>query len=201
MPDAAANGHALLELENAACERGGRLLWRKLSLRIMAGEALHLTGGNGCGKSSLLRLAAGLLPPFAGRLERAVPAGLVDEAPALDRELPLGRALGFWAGLSATPLSVAEALSATGIAHLADVPVRILSNGQRKRASLARLLIENRRLWLLDEPANGLDSDGLAMLLRLIAAHRDAGGGVLFASHQPLALPGVNCLGLPDYAA
>jgi heme exporter protein A len=201
MHDAAPLGQALLTMESAACVRGGRLLWQGLSLAVGPGEALHITGSNGCGKSSLLRCAAGLLPPAAGAVMRGAAAGLVDEAPALDRDVPLARALGFWARLTHSRRAVSDALGAAGIAHLTDVPVRILSTGQRKRAALARLLIEARPLWLLDEPANGLDSDGIAMLTGLISSHRSSGGAVLLASHQPLGLPDLAVLHLPDYAA
>jgi heme exporter protein A len=86
-------------------------------------------------------------------------------------------------GASAEP-----ALEAMGIAHLAQVPVRMLSTGQRKRATLARLVASGARLWLLDEPANGLDSDGLERLAAAMAAHRTSGGAILAASHQPIGL-------------
>jgi heme exporter protein A len=201
MPEAAPDSHALLMLDNAACARGGRVLWRGLSLRLMAGDAIHVTGSNGCGKSSLLRAAAGLLPVLAGNVTRGGAAGLVDENPALDRTMPLAGALDFWARIGDGTMAPYAALAAVGIAQLADVPVRILSTGQRKRAALARLLIEARPLWLLDEPGNGLDADGMAMLAALIAAHRAAGGAVLLASHQLLPLPELVTIHLPDFAA
>src|SRR5690606_7283231 len=124
---------------------------------------------------------AGLLAPAAGTVE-AAPAALADERLALDERLTLARALGFWAALDET----VPALDALGIAHLADVPVRMLSTGQRKRAALARVVASGARLWLLDEPANGLDADGQAHLATAIAAHRLAGGAILAATHQPL---------------
>ncbi|HVL29719.1 MAG TPA: ATP-binding cassette domain-containing protein, partial [Sphingomicrobium sp.] len=133
--------------------RGGRLLFEGLGLHLDAGEALHVTGPNGSGKSSLIRLSAGLLRPSAGRIERAGRAALADEHLALDRELPLGRALAFWNG-GAAPQSAMEAM---GVAHLASVPVRLLSTGQARRARLARVIAADASLWLLDEPLNGLD--------------------------------------------
>lgn len=171
----------LLKGDGLALVRGGRLLFERLDIELAAGEALHLTGPNGCGKSSLIRLVAGLLRPNSGRIERA-DAALADEALALDRELPLGRALVFWKGPS-----LAKAMNAFDLERLADVPVRLLSTGQARRARLARVMASNAPLWLLDEPLNGLDRDGAERLASAIAAHRNAGGAVLAASHLPLA--------------
>lgn len=184
---------ALLALEDVACLRGGRLLFEGLNLRLAAGEAAVVTGPNGIGKSSLMRIAAGLLPAVAGRVAR-VPAALADQKLALDERLTLGRALHFWSGLDGG--AVGAGLAEMGLAHLADVPVRMLSTGQRKRAMLARVVASGAPLWLLDEPANGLDADGQERLSRVMAAHRAAGGAVLAASHQPLALPGAQTVAL-----
>ena len=107
---------------------------------------------------------------------------LADEGLALDRELPLGRALSFWKGPR-----LGEAMTAFHLDDLADVPVRLLSTGQAKRARLARVMASGAPLWLLDEPLNGLDRDGAARLDAAIAAHRRAGGAVLAASHLPLS--------------
>lgn len=172
----------LLHAEEVALVRGGRLLFEGLGLHLDAGEALHVTGPNGSGKSSLIRLAAGLLRPTAGRVERGGEIALADEHLALDRELPLGRALAFWNGCS--PLR--PAMETMGIDHLAAMPVRLLSTGQARRARLARVIAAKASLWLLDEPLNGLDRDGEARLGAAIKAHRQAGGAVVAASHQPL---------------
>lgn len=174
----------LLAFHDVACWRGGRLLFEGLDLALGAGEALIVEGPNGVGKSSLLRLAAGLLKPLAGRIE-AAPAALADERPALDPELPLARALAFWVANKNN--SVAEALEATGLLPLAEVPVRLLSTGQLRRAGLARVLSSKAKLWLLDEPANGLDQAALRCLGTMIDCHLASGGAVLAASHQPLA--------------
>ena len=170
----------MLSVERAALVRGGRLLFEGLDLNLAAGEAVHVTGPNGSGKSSLIRMVAGLLAPSAGRIERAAVA-LADEGLALDRELPLGRALAFWRGPR-----LAEALAAFDLDRLAEVPVRLLSTGQAKRARLARVMASEARLWLLDEPLNGLDRDGVARLDAAIAGHRARGGAVLAASHVAL---------------
>ena len=169
-----------LRFEDVTCRRGGRLLFEGVSLALGPGEALHLTGPNGSGKSSLIRLAAGLLQADAGRIDRAGVA-LADENLALDRELPLRSALRFWEE------QVDAAMEALDLARLADVPVRLLSTGQAKRATLARLAASGAPLWLLDEPLNGLDSDGVARLELLVAGHLQRGGAVLAASHGRLS--------------
>ena len=197
---------ALIAFQGLACRRGYRLLWRSVSGRLAAGEALHVTGANGIGKSSLIRILAGLLPAAAGTVERHAAMAMIDEAHALDRDLSVSRALAFWADVDGiSPEAVTGALAQLDIGHLADVPVRFLSTGQRKRAGLARVVASGTPLWLLDEPGNGLDRDGLALLERLMATHRASGGAVVLASHLPLALADAATLDLsahqPDAAA
>jgi heme exporter protein A len=180
---------SLLALDGVACVRGGRLLFEGLNLTLEPGEAALARGPNGAGKSSLLRLASGLLRPAAGSVERA-DAALADEHLALDERQRLGAALAFWAKGSA------DGVAAMGLEALAEMPVRMLSTGQRKRAALARVVASEAPLWLLDEPANGLDADGLARLEAAMAAHRAAGGAIFAASHQPLALDGAQIVQL-----
>jgi heme exporter protein A len=177
--------NSLLRFEAVTCRRGGRLLFEDLDLELGPGDSLHLTGPNGSGKSSLIRLAAGLLRAEAGRIERA-DAALADDSLALDRELPLGRALQFWSRLDGQANLLAGAIETLGLSQLAEVPVRLLSAGQLKRAMLARVAASGAPLWLLDEPLNGLDSEGVERLDALLARHREAGGAVLAASHGPL---------------
>ena len=172
----------LLSLQGVACLRGGRLLFEGLDLTLGPGAAALVHGPNGVGKSSLIRIAAGLLRAAAGRVERSE-AALADEHLALDERQTLGRALAFWAG-DPTP-----GILGMGLERLTDVPVRMLSTGQRKRATLARVIASRAPLWLLEEPGNGLGADGLAALEAAIATHRTTGGAVLVATHQPLALP------------
>jgi heme exporter protein A len=169
----------LLRFEQVSLRRGGRLLFEGLDLALGPGEALRVTGPNGSGKSSLIRLAAGLLRAEHGRVERGSVA-LADENVALDRELPLAPALRFWGG------EVDAAMDALGISRLADVPVRLLSSGQSKRATLARVAASAARLWLLDEPLNAMDADGAQRLADIAARHRASGGAILAASHLPL---------------
>ena len=185
-----------LTFDNVACFRGGRMLFGGVSFALAAGEAVIVTGPNGTGKSSLLRVAAGLLEAAGGRVEREGAVALSDENAALDREMPLAQALRFWARLDGRADAVAGALDAMGMSQLAPVPVRMLSTGQRKRATLARVIASNAPIWLLDEPANGLDAEAVGRLEQACATHQASGGIVLAASHQALALSHVRTVPL-----
>ncbi len=178
-----------LALRDIACIRGGRLLFEGVSLRLAAGEAGLVSGPNGVGKSSLLRIAAGLLAPVAGTVEVEGARALMAEAAALDPELPLAGALRFWAALDGRADAVPEALAAVGLAAIGQVPVRLLSTGQRRRAALARVVASGAPIWLLDEPANGLDTASVTLLEDLIALHCAGGGIALVATHLPIVLP------------
>jgi heme exporter protein A len=200
--------------ENLACRRGERFVFAGLDCRIAPGDALVLTGPNGSGKSSLLRLLATLLARAAGRmLWGGIPVeddwpgyraaihyfGHLDGVkPALTpREM-----LGFWAALRGVHRpAIDAALAAFGIERIAVWPCRWLSAGQRRRLALARLIAAPAPVWLLDEPAAALDADGEARLAAAMASHRAAGGRVVVATHQPLALPGAATLALDRFAA
>lgn len=178
-----------------ACRRGERLLFAGLSLDLTSGQALQVAGPNGMGKSSLIRILAGLLRPFDGTVIREGVIGILDEKPALDEHLELGDALDFWSRLDGQ----CAALDRLGLDQLLDVPVRYLSTGQRKRAALARLLGQDAPIWLLDEPLNGLDTDAVAMTEGLVAEHCKAGGIALIASHQTFTLPGLATMSLAEF--
>lgn len=186
----------MIAFEAVACARGGRLLFEGVSFALAGGEALLVRGANGTGKSSLLRLAAGLLAPAAGRITGDAPRGWMGELHALDPELPLARALALWATIDGARDRLSAAIAAAGLAAIADVPVRLLSTGQRRRAALVPLIAGAMPLWLLDEPASGLDIASVARLEGLIAAHRAGGGAVIIATHQPLDLPGAAVIDL-----
>lgn len=181
---------ARLAFEGVACLRGDRLLFEDMSFALGPGEAALLTGPNGAGKSSLIRIAGGLLGPSAGEVAREGGIAFAGETAALDPRLPLAGALRFWARLDGAARSdVDSALDRMGIFNLAQVPVRMLSTGQRKRAALARVIAGRAAVWLLDEPGNGLDAAALDRLGAAMAIHRARGGIVVAATHQPLDLP------------
>ena len=188
---------ASLTATDIACRRGDRLLFRGLSLQLKPREVLHVTGANGIGKSSLLRILGGLLHPYAGRIARQGTVGLVDERPALDPDQPLGRALGFWRALDNPP----DSNIPWQLEGLLDVPVRYLSTGQKKRAALARLSAQRAPIWLLDEPLNGLDHTGVSMVGAMVESHCRADGICVLASHQPFPLDAMQVLDLSEFAA
>ncbi|MCI4588818.1 heme ABC exporter ATP-binding protein CcmA [Sphingobium sp. BYY-5] len=191
---------AALRLTDVACLRGGRMLFRGIGLTLEPGGGALLTGPNGIGKSSLLRVCAGLLPAFSGTVERSGGVALADERLALDGEASLTRALDFWAKLDrAGPEAVPAAMAAMALEPLADVPVRMLSTGQRKRAMLARVIASGAGVWLLDEPGNGLDTASLDLLGQAVARHLATGGIVVAASHQPLPIAAPVTVALADY--
>ena len=187
-----------LSATDLACRRGERVLFRGLSLALTPGQAAQVAGANGIGKSSLIRILAGLLRPYAGSVAGDGAIGLIDERPALDPQLPLGRALAFWQRMDG---AADNAMARLGLANLLDVPVRYLSTGQKKRAALARLIGQGAPLWLLDEPLNGLDTEAIGRVEALAGEHCAGGGICVIASHQPFALPGLRRIDLAGYAA
>jgi heme exporter protein A len=188
-----------LAAENLACRRGERLLFRRLSFRLDAGAACHVTGANGAGKTTLIRAAAGLTTPYAGAVTRDGALALLDERTGLEPDLPLARALAFWFALDSA--GEAEAIMARlRLDALAEVPVGYLSTGQKKRAALARVLGQAAPVWLLDEPLSGLDTASQSLVSALVREHCASGGIALIASHQPLDVPGMQSLAIEDFA-
>jgi heme exporter protein A len=203
-----------LVAENLACRRGERLIFAGLSLAVPAGGALVLTGANGSGKSSLLRLLATLLAPAAGRLlwgGAAVTDDLavyraslhyVGHLDAIKPALGVRETLAFWTAVrGARSAALDRALTAFGLDRVADWPCQWLSAGQRRRLALARLIAIPAPIWLLDEPTAALDAAGEAQLVEAISAHRQVGGRVVVATHQLLALPRATELRLGEFAA
>ncbi|WP_176590231.1 heme ABC exporter ATP-binding protein CcmA [Sphingobium sp. EM0848] len=190
-----------LRLSDVACVRGGRLLFRGVDLAMEPGGSALLKGPNGIGKSSLMRICAGLLRASAGIVERHGGVALTDERLALDMEQPLRAALDFWARLDGAAAQALDgALEAMALGPLAQVPVRMLSTGQRKRAALARVIASGAPIWLLDEPGNGLDDAALGLLGDAVAGHLTKGGVVIAASHQPLPLVTPVVMAMQDHA-
>jgi heme exporter protein A len=189
-----------LKAERISVERGERLVLRGVSFDLGAGDALVVTGPNGAGKSTLLRALACLLPLDDGRVvlegmsEDTLPAEhihLLGHLDAVKAALTALENLSLWAGLLGGTGSKAEdALKAVGLGHAVDLPASVLSAGQRRRLSMARLLVARRSVWLLDEPATALDTDGLSRLAHLVAGHRAKGGIVVAATHADLGWPG-----------
>jgi heme exporter protein A len=177
-----------LVLENLACRRGGRLLFEGLSARVDPGGALLLTGRNGAGKSSLLRLLAGLLRPEAGDVRGGGRRAFLGHDVALKPRQTLGQELNYWARLDDGLARLPAALAAMNVAALVDVPCRHLSSGQRRRAGLTRVLAAGADCWLLDEPTAGLDAASGQLLAQAMAAHRAAGGIVVAAVHGDIGL-------------
>lgn len=158
-----------------------------------------MTGANGSGKTTLIRALAGLTTPFAGAIERVGEVGLLDERPALDPDAPLGKALAFWERIDGCT-DPAGALHVLGLGPLLEVPVRYLSTGQRKRAGFAALMNRDVPIWLLDEPLSGLDVAAIAQVTTLIGLHVSGGGIALIASHQEVAIAGLQTLAVEDFA-
>ncbi len=179
-----------LSVDNVAVIRGNRLVLRGLTVTARSGDIIWVRGANGCGKSTLLRLIAGLLYATAGSIKTEGRIALADENLALDPNLTVEKALMFWADMDGAPADARDAaLADMDLQGLAQVPVRFLSTGQRKRANIARVLTSQADIWLLDEPYNGLDSANCARLDQAIMTHAAAGGIVLVAAHQP---PSIN---------
>jgi heme exporter protein A len=193
---------ARISLENVAVIRGDRLVWQRLSLLASSGDILWVRGANGCGKSTLLRLIAGLLPVTAGVLNVEGSIALADENTGLDSNQPLERALGFWADMdSAMGDARHNALAAMDLIALANVPVRYLSSGQRRRATIARVIASGASVWLLDEPYNGLDSANMARLDAALLRHAATGGIALVAAHQAPSINVAQSLSLDTLVA
>ena len=184
----------LIRVRDLAVQRGERLLFKGLGFELSAGQVLLLRGANGAGKSSLLMALAGILRPESGEIRRAEEAGLhlLTYQHGLKARLTVAENLHFWQALYGGPgLTIPEALERVGIAALAGLETGYLSSGQTRRLSLARLLVSERPIWLLDEPSATLDAAGEKLLGTLIDAHRQKGGAAVIATHHdlPLAYP------------
>ena len=183
-----------LRAQDLTCERGGRIVFRDVSLALKAGELMQLTGPNGSGKSTLLRLIAGLNEPQAGKLtlqggaeELSIgqQAHYIAHLEPVKSALSVHENLAFWRDFLGGG-EVEEALQAFDLTRLSSYPAGLLSAGQKRRLALARLVLVPRVLWLLDEPTVGLDTASLSRLGGIMGGHLDKGGLIIAATHVPL---------------
>lgn len=187
--------------ENLGGERGGEAVFSGIGFALDQGEALIVTGPNGSGKSTLLRVVAGLLPVAAGKVlveggGEAFPtvasaSHYLGHLNAMKTALSVEENLGFWRALQGEPaLSVEDALETVALGGLGHLPFGYLSTGQRRRVSIAKLLVSHRPVWLLDEPTAGLDKASEERFAGLMRGHLEGGGIVVAATHLPLGLEG-----------
>lgn len=186
-----------LQADELTCHRGGREIFRDLNFSLSAGEAMVVTGRNGAGKSSLLRMIAGLVRVAGGRLALnggqldtplAEQAHYVGHHDAMKPGLSVGENLQFWADYFGAGTGVLPALEAVDLALLAGLPAAYLSAGQRRRLSIARLVAVPRAIWLLDEPTSTLDAPSQKKLADLMRGHLAGGGMIVAAAHGPIGL-------------
>src|SRR3569623_1409176 len=187
-----------LSADNLTCVRGGRTVFAGLSFAVSGGEALLITGRNGAGKSSLLRMIAGLVRVAEGRLALSggeAEASIAEQAhylghqEALKSSLSVGENLAFWiAYLGGSRQALPEALDRVGRKPLSGLPAADLSAGQRRRLAIARLAAVQRPIWLLDEPTSALDAPSQERLAVLMRTHLDTGGIIVAATHGPIGL-------------
>ncbi|MDP4593380.1 MAG: heme ABC exporter ATP-binding protein CcmA [Beijerinckiaceae bacterium] len=201
-----------IRADGLAMARGGIVLADNISFCLRAGEGLIVTGANGAGKSTLLRVIAGLLPAAAGRatLEGggaeyetvAAASHYLGHQNALKPALTVAENLEFWRSFNGNgQLSVDEALAQTGLLHTRDLPYAYLSTGQKRRISIARLLLNLRPVWILDEPTAGLDAQSTTRFAAMMGEHLASGGILIAATHAPLGLDGLKTLQIGAAAA
>jgi len=189
-----------LAVENLSGERGGEAVFSDISFALDAGQALLVTGPNGAGKSTMLRIVAGLLPAAEGRVAFSGSGEFPDiraashylgHLNAMKTALSVEENLAFWRDFLGSPrLSPRDALDMVGLGEIGHLPFGYLSTGQRRRASIARLIVSYRPVWLLDEPTAGLDRASEDRFAQLMRGHLAEGGIIVAATHLPLGLEG-----------
>lgn len=198
-----------LTARNLACVRGGRVLFSGLDFALRQGGVLLLTGPNGVGKSSLLRVLAGLLPAAAGTIKLGddeTRIGYLGHGDGLKPLATVAETLALWTTVtgaaepSIRARAIEQAMAQFALHPLADLPCRYLSAGQRRRVGLARVVAGGADLWLLDEPTTALDEAGTRAFEGALAAHCAAGGMAVAATHGPIGGAGVETLALENFA-
>ncbi len=188
-----------LHVTNLSCRRSDRQVLSGLTFSVEPGQALQVQGPNGVGKSTLLRVLAGLTVATSGTVtlgaasltnadDWSAQVAYLGHLDAVKPQLTFAQNLRFWAQLNGEG-NIPQALSALNLTHLADQPALIASAGQKKRLALARLTLTNRSLWLLDEPLSSLDQDSQFSFEKLLKSHLATGGIAVIATHQPVNLP------------
>lgn len=188
----------LLDVRDITVFRGDRLVLDDVSLSLAYGDAMILTGPNGAGKSTLLRTIAGLRKPDGGTIERYGALAWLGHQDALKPGLTLAQNLALADRLGSG--SMEDVLEALDLAFLTDLPARLLSSGQKRRAAFARVMLSGAPLWLLDEPTVGLDVASIERLGAIMAKHRDNGGAMIVTTHVPLPLDNTRSHELPSLA-
>lgn len=191
----------VLTVTDLACARGPAQVLAGVSFSLARGEALILRGPNGSGKTTLLRTLAGLTPPISGTVTHEEGAvAYAAHADGLKSQLTVTENLSFWASIFGTR-DCNPAIEAFALAHLADRPAGELSAGQKRRLSLARLLVTGRPIWALDEPTVSLDTENTARFADAVEAHLHQGGSAIIATHIDLGLPTARTLDITPYIA
>jgi heme exporter protein A len=185
----------LLSVETLACRRGGRPVFSGVSFQVHAGEALVVKGANGSGKTSLLRLLAGLAVPESGSITRTQRVSFLGHANALKLSLTVAENLRYWRGVAGASANTGV-IAAFGLSALSDTPVRFLSQGQQRRVAMARACTADAHIWIFDEPTVGLDAEAVDILASLVSTHRQNGGALIASTHVDLALGATRMLEL-----
>ena len=189
----------MLEADNLECVRGERRLFAGVGFRLEAGELLYLQGKNGAGKTSLLRILAGLTLPDEGSLswggqplqdsDFSQQLCYIGHLSGVQPQLTALENLAFWrAAFQLKAADDFQLLALLGLAGLEDIPCQMLSAGQQRRVSLARLWLTSAKLWILDEPFTALDQSAIAVLQQQFRQHLEQGGSIILTTHQPLSL-------------
>ncbi len=190
----------MLDVTNLACVRGDRPLFSHLSFALKPGELVHITGANGSGKTTLLRALCGFSRPAAGEIrwngtdihalgdDYRGALAYVGHLNGIQGDLTLRENLRVAAGIAGQNTAPDAALEQVGLLAYGDFPAKILSQGQKRRLALARLLVAHKRLWILDEPFSALDARSTGVMNALLSAHLTAGGMIVLTSHQDLLI-------------